>query len=276
MTTPTVPNLDNLDFAESQGVYSDEVLNLTQWLLNQTNGIESAKTTVTGALALDTSSNVFAVSGAENLTSITGRTGGQVLLRFAEARTIVHNATSLILPGGANIAAAAGDIAIMAANAAGNWRCVGYQRSSGKADKAVLADNGYNPGDILFRAANAVPAGFLKANGAAISRTTYAALFAEIGTVHGVGDGSTTFNLPDLRGEFIRGWDDSRGIDAARVFGSYQADEFKSHTHSQLYLGSGTAVGTGASYGNANLATGATGGTETRPRNIALLACIKY
>jgi phage-related tail fiber protein len=64
-----------------------------------------------------------------------------------------------------------------------------------------------------------------------ISRTTYADLFAAIGTTFGVGDGSTTFGIPDLRGEFARGWDDARGVDTGRTFGSAQAEDFKAHTH---------------------------------------------
>jgi phage-related tail fiber protein len=123
------------------------------------------------------------------------------------------------------------------------------------------------------------PAGWLKANGQAVSRTTYAALFTAIGTTFGAGDGSTTFNLPDLRGEFMRGWDDSRGIDSGRVFGSAQADEFKSHSHNIILGGDGFAAGTRPQRTFNNLGTAVTeltGGTETRPRNIALLACIKF
>ena len=78
---------------------------------------------------------------------------------------------------------------------------------------------------------NSVPTGYLECNGAAISRATYADLFAVIGTNYGVGDGSTTFNLPDLRGEFIRGFDNGRGIDSGRLIGSPQADELKAHAH---------------------------------------------
>jgi microcystin-dependent protein len=143
-------------------------------------------------------------------------------------------------------------------------------------------------GTIINVAMNTAPTGYLKANGAAVSRSTYAALFSAIGSTFGVGDGSTTFNVPDLRGEFVRGWDDSRGIDGSRVFGSAQADELKAHLHdvpTRGYSGSasnyGHTVTSTISAGGTQTdisgteETANTGGTETRPRNIALLACIK-
>ena len=86
-------------------------------------------------------------------------------------------------------------------------------------------------GAVLYFAGRTAPAGWLKANGAAVSRTAYAALFAAIGTTYGAGDGRSTFNLPDLRGEFLRGWDDGRGVDTGRVFGSAQAHALQSHQH---------------------------------------------
>lgn len=136
---------------------------------------------------------------------------------------------------------------------------------------------------VIYVAQNTAPTGYLKANGAAISRTTYADLFAAIGTTFGAGDGSTTFNVPDLRGEFIRAWDDSRGIDSGRSFGSAQADEFKSHVHSNSAgstswnnVGPYDAVGVNAFATATPPDTLSAGGSETRPRNIALLACIKY
>jgi microcystin-dependent protein len=61
------------------------------------------------------------------------------------------------------------------------------------------------PGDIRPTAASSTRAGYLLCDGAAVSRSAYAALFAAIGTAYGVGDGSTTFNLPDLRGRFPLG-----------------------------------------------------------------------
>lgn len=131
-------------------------------------------------------------------------------------------------------------------------------------------------GAVMHFAMSSSPSGWLTADGSLVSRTTYASLFASIGTTYGVGDGSTTFALPDLRGEFLRGWDNGRGVDTGRAIGTAQADAFKSHTHdigfySSPYSGSG---GGGLAFSGSQQ-SGATGGTETRPRNIALLACIK-
>ena len=116
----------------------------------------------------------------------------------------------------------------------------------------------------------------MKADGTAVSRTTYADLFTAIGTTFGAGNGSTTFNLPDLRGEFVRGYDDGRGVDSGRVFGSSQSDELKAHTHGYNQTVNG---GSGRPGGNDGYAlastTDSSGGTETRPRNVALLYCIK-
>ena len=126
-----------------------------------------------------------------------------------------------------------------------------------------------------------------------MSRTTYATLFAAIGTTYGVGDGSTTFGLPDMRGEFARGLDDGRGVDAGRTLGSSQADEFESHNHSitsNFILGNTDNTrnnsdqvadrgATNANYdpnANPTYTAANSGGTETRPRNVALLYCIKY
>ncbi|MFC2714728.1 MAG: phage tail protein, partial [Kingella denitrificans] len=91
-------------------------------------------------------------------------------------------------------------------------------------------------GTVLYFAGQTAPAGWLKANGAAVSRTAYAALFAAIGTTYGLGDGRSTFNLPDLRGEFLRGWDDGRGVDSPRPMGSAQTDAVRQHYHGIGYI----------------------------------------
>jgi microcystin-dependent protein len=135
-------------------------------------------------------------------------------------------------------------------------------------------------GTVIQFAGSSAPAGYLKANGNAVSRTAYAALFAAIGTTYGAGDGSTTFNLPDLRGEFVRGLDDGRGVDTGRALGSAQADEFKAHNHTVGQYGdfirtTTTVMAAGYEPAQNNVNTSSTGGSETRPRNIALLYCIK-
>jgi len=86
-------------------------------------------------------------------------------------------------------------------------------------------------GSVHMMATTTAPSGYLKCDGSAVSRTTYAALFTIIGTTWGAGDGSSTFELPDLRGEFVRGWDDSRGVDSGRSFASSQGDNNKQHNH---------------------------------------------
>ena len=157
-------------------------------------------------------------------------------------------------------------------------------------------------GAVCFVAQNIAPTGWLKANGAAISRTAYANLFAAIGITFGAGDGSTTFTLPDLRGEFPRGWADGRAVDTGRALGTSQSyttalptitafgtSNPGDHTHAvgNIPYSSGsyeggpyTAVDGRATYttaGAGNHTHSITGGdSETRPRNIALLACIKF
>jgi len=149
-------------------------------------------------------------------------------------------------------------------------------------------------GEILPIAGAICPAGTLLANGSAISRTSYAQLFSAIGITHGQGDGSTTFNLPDYRGRFLRGVDGGAANDPDRAsrtamatggntgdaVGTLQADGIVSHNHT-LITG-GTYVGT---YGNTltnfsnsgsagSIVTASTGGNETRPKNANVNYCI--
>ena len=155
-------------------------------------------------------------------------------------------------------------------------------------------------GIISAFAMSSPPAGWLECNGSAISRTLYASLFNLIGTAFGIGNGSTTFNIPDLRGDFVRGWDHGRGVDSGRGFGSRQLDALQNITAGINMIGnSKTAqiVGTGAflftstsgsdfagggGYANTNgpltfdASRVARTSAETRPTNSALLYCIKY
>lgn len=168
-------------------------------------------------------------------------------------------------------------ISAMIAGAQVNWNVA---IAAAKAEAIAAAR--VKPGVIEMFGSAAAPVGYLKCDGAAVSRAAFPDLFAVIGTIHGPGDGATTFNVPDMRGEFARGWDDGRGVDVARAFGSTQADELKSHLHavSPPSATDDTAAGlTTAGSGGAELInpynTGLTGGPETRPRNVALLFIIK-
>ena len=173
--------------------------------------------------------------------------------------------------------------------------------------------SGIPVGTILTFGASSPPSGFLECNGSAISRSTYSSLFSILSTTHGAGDGSSTFNLPDLRGQFVRGWDNNAGVDASRAFGSTQTDQNKNHTHttdsvtltggirkiSEGFNANGSASGvfTKTQDGTSSI-TGSSstspvggvdfdgthshnisssgGGTEARPKNVALMYIIKF
>ncbi|WP_320707168.1 phage tail protein [Enterobacter cloacae] len=164
-------------------------------------------------------------------------------------------------------------------------------------DGVNITDETYNPnndmvGMMATFAMNSAPEGWLIANGSAVSRTTYARLFSRIGTLYGSGNGSTTFNLPDGRGVFLRGADLGRGYDSGRVFGSYQADAVKT-IDLQYYgpsSGSGTRTvisvesGRNALYtsginqtdGSIQPAFQMPGAVENRVKNLSVLTCIKF
>lgn len=164
-------------------------------------------------------------------------------------------------------------------------------------------------GAIMAFAMNSAPTGWLAANGSSVSTTTYASLFAAIGYTYGGSGGS--FNLPDLRGYFVRGAGTNSDGTASGGFGGKQSESLLNHTHS------GTTGGQSASHTHSytryssldnNIVTGSSGidsvwkgttsvtttsnsvnhthdfttgnpstggGTETRPANIAMLYCIK-
>jgi microcystin-dependent protein len=94
-----------------------------------------------------------------------------------------------------------------------------------------LSGDIFMTGEVAMFAGPTAPAGWLECDGTAVSRTTYSALFAIIGTTYGVGDGSTTFNLPECRGEFFRSYDHGRGVDTGRVLGSTQTADNAPHSH---------------------------------------------
>lgn len=166
---------------------------------------------------------------------------------------------------------------------------------------ALSAPDPTPPGIIQAFGGASAPVGYLICDGTAISRTVYSKLFSAIGTAYGAGDGSTTFNLPDLRGQFLRGVDGTAGNDPDKLtrtasgsggntgnnVGSKQSDSFKNHNHTWpgLYnsaplgntapggpAGNFSGVGSNSAYPN----TSSTGDAETRPKNIYVNFIIKY
>lgn len=163
-------------------------------------------------------------------------------------------------------------------------------------------------GSLLLWPTETVPDGFLECDGSSLLRETYNDLFSAIGTTYGYAD-STHFYLPDYRGYFLRGWDHGAGIDpnaSTRTdrgdgtigdhVGTKQADQNDSHYHlmaknntvnevitTYYYLsGNGTYNGDNKYQLNSTsstpdvLRTGLSGGTEARPKNIAVMFIIKY
>ena len=96
------------------------------------------------------------------------------------------------------------------------------------------------PGTVLSTAAAAAPDGYLLCNGAAVSRATYAPLFAAIGTTFGRGDGAATFNVPDLRGRVVVGVGNAAGR-TDRVRGAAGGKETHTLTPAELAAHSHTA-----------------------------------
>ena len=206
---------------------------------------------------------------------------------------------------------AASDITLTLPSSDGNANDVLQSDGSGNLSFAALPQ-AVPTGSVHMMATTTAPSGYLKCNGANVSRTTYADLFAVIGTTHGAGDGSSTFGLPDLRGEFVRGWDDSRGVDSGRSFGSSQSDANKQHNHTATATSTSTVSDPGhlhqVAYSNSDSGDGVieesgtglsgyeptetattgitvststsvsvanSGGSEARPRNVAMMYVIK-
>lgn len=295
--------------------------------------IPTATTSRAGIVQLtDRVSNAAADAGKTPTTAAVNSAINDVSDRIAQANTRIDNAVTLSsnqtitaaktfhsdIKVTASVAQAAADRYIrLGANVTGAYAVnsktnkVLYLKHDGNItydDKRLLnVDDliGIIPsGAVMYFAGRNAPPGWLKANGAAVSRTTYADLFAAIGTTYGAGDGRSTFNLPDLRAEFLRGWDDGRGIDSGRALGSAQSDAIRNIKGSleavygsdryALYTKADGAFTTdwddgsnetfkssSNNYANRKKRVVFDAGRsvptadENRPRNIALLACIK-
>ncbi|NBT97340.1 MAG: hypothetical protein EBT43_05915 [Methylocystaceae bacterium] len=160
--------------------------------------------------------------------------------------------------------------------------------ADGTVDFYSPQSGGAAPGAVMYYAMKTPPSGWLICDGSSHPTATYPALHAAIGNTYG-GD-AINFNLPDLRGQFIRGWDDEKGIDPGRVFGSKQEDGVgpiivNDPGHDHLAGSYKAGLGNqGSNYNVPSLDRTSTDKTnisisgtidETRPVNVALLPCIK-
>lgn len=200
---------------------------------------------------LGSESEFVAISGTTTITSFGTGTNRKRFVRATGNFTLTHNATSLILPGAQNIGVKSGDTFLVVSDASSNARVHNYQRS-GQPPSSIPV------GAIMDFAGSSAPDFWLFAYGQELSRTEHAPLFAVIGTTYGVGDASTTFNAPDLRGRVRCSPDNMGGTDAGRLgailsntIGSsggservtLTSDEMPSHLHAKGTLGT-TSDGT--------------------------------
>lgn len=182
----------------------------TDILLGNTETSVAEEVLVASATTCDifgAGSEFIRISGTTTITSFGSTANQKRFVRATGAFKITHNASTLILPGAQDITTASGDTFIVISDASGNARVYAYQRVSQPPPVMPI-------GTILDYAGSSAPSYFLLCYGQAISRTTYAALFAVIGVTYGAGDSTTTFNLPDCRGRVAAGKDNMGGTSA--------------------------------------------------------------
>ena len=246
-------------------------------------------------LRVDNSGNA-AVTGSLTANSLvkSGGTSSQILMADGSVSSVAVNQTSYACSN--PITTSGTTVTISSSSNAYGTRYTQTTAPGTLCDGDIWYDTSVGSstvpiGTVFYFAQTSAPTGYLVCNGAAISRTTYADLWFIIETLYGSGDGSTTFNLPDLRGEFIRCWDAGRGVDSGRTFGSFQNQDVAPHTHNfrNFYFAENNGnsglpnyyAGSRQGQDNDNNPfytdwTTASSGSETRPRNVALLPCIKY
>jgi microcystin-dependent protein len=234
--------------------------------------VASASTVVLGE------GGVFTITGTVTIVDIdwaVPKDGRLAWLYFTGVLTITHG-TNLQLPGNQSIVTAPGDRALFIQWNGDQVVCLQYVRG------AVAPTT--PAGVVSAFAGSTAPAGWLLCFGQLINRTTYSTLFAAIGTVYGVGDGSTTFGLPDMRGRVVAGKDNMGGASADRltspgttiggidgdVLGNIGGEETHVPTLNEAFSHSHTIDGGASAFKtNANGATGLTAVAGTNNNNVS-------
>lgn len=153
-------------------------------------GRQGASVAASSTLAVPTDGDVLDVSGTTTISAVaTAAAGYRFRARFTgTGLNITHNGTSLISPWGVDYRTVANELIEFTSLGSGNWM---FFSLNGPKEQ---------PGQVISWNGTSAPLGGLAMDGSAVSRTTYSGLYAKVGTTFGVGDGSTTFNVPDDRG----------------------------------------------------------------------------
>ena len=229
--------------------------------------------------------------GIAGLTLLAMGLAGTAAWALRKRRPAVGLMLSLVLLA-IPMAVAAGTLAVPNTFVNGTMADADEVNANFDAVEAAVNNNATPPGAVIFFATETCPTGWLPAGGGVSSRSSYPDLYASIGDRFGSGDGSTTFGLPDLRGEFIRGWDAGRGIDMLRALGTAQSQDFKSfavenangpsvtYNHGPVTIPKTDTMSSVDLFGGtwsapSGLINFQWDASEIRPRNVALLACIK-
>ena len=277
--------------------------NLTVSGVSNLNGATAINGTLTTTNTVSLTGAVTASSFVTTTGDVTVNLGGAYALNVSAGTATFANTSNLVINGNLDL------------NQGTNAKVITYSRPLQAASGQVIDENLNNflvvPGTIIAYGGNGYPSGYLPCDGAAVSRNNYADLFFAIGTSWGSGNGSTTFNVPDLRGMFLRGTganatftNSSSGRATGPAVGTFIKDGFQSHNHvlklntlgyagtqfggqrealapSQGQMTSsgrpnnGTLnVNQGGDPGSAAIQT--TGGDETVPVNVGISYCIKY
>ena len=270
-----------------------------------TTGVIPTLTSSTATFGTTTSTAATITSGT--ITTLNSTTGTIATLNSTTGTIATLNSTtgtignlSTTLAGDFTISSGTGTLGTTGVTAGtyGNATAIPFLTvdAKGRITSATTgAFSTFPAGAVMSFAMNSAPSGWLGADGSAVNRTTYADLFAAISTTYGTGNGSTTFNLPDLRGIFVRGSGSQTisGITYNKTFATKEGDALQGHWHQSVYTTNAnvnstfdtrTANAAASTIDNNSVRSPITDGTngtpriasETRPANIALLYCIKY
>jgi hypothetical protein len=275
-----------MNASQGSGTISDWTLSLaisiasSSGSLTQDYLVQSLTHAIGGSITAASTINLSTVTG--NLAHLTGNStvtgatmtpGKDVWLIIDGTPQFTYHATNLKLnSGGANVTLAAGDIALFTYD--GTTVRVAIFRANGKAIVETAPPPSSPVGSGLVHFGSSAPANYLvcPTTPTNVSRTTYATLFAAIGTTWGVGDGSTTFGLPWFAADYAM-------LQANSNVGSASTGSIKAHTHDIPTYETETGIG-GLTPGGPTLATpvstASTGGSANLAAGSRVLICVKY